>query len=569
MNTSMSEPPPLKRKITLKVGGNPGGAAANPAGAVNSSPDATNLDILAAPVPPVENGSVEANPKIRLITAPRKPLPSGPTHTNQGVGAVQSSGSVQSESLPPVRTKTGRITKPSAKKRAKDEARLDEEGENVPHANGATGSEPVPKRIRVIKTPISATRPPTLKLRTTGRIPFHPPGDGYDSEAEDRELDPVIEEQIILRMMPGKACDYIRKSIQERKIGLPRQQGGADITLKWVDDEGRRCAVGVAGELFAAVLVDLPTITESTKTWDKKSLIKAADICQMLLVFERVNSEEEVKQIPLPKAIEKGYRWPHGLTPPMHDCIHRRFRKRLSKLEIQNKEAEVERLLKADQEAMSTKWEFVDERQQAHATGHESQLDYEDEYEEEEDEEEEEEEELGEEDAEGIADEEAEDYFGDAAMAGGEDDFNVDDAVLEAEFEAQVSDAMAGTMDAPTSATSGQLDVNTPISANALTPAAQTNASGVDEEADEDEDSEEDEGDDGNVEDDDEDGARHDEVAAVRAEIAQMKKQLADLEGQLARSVQPLMKRRIDQNIRNLKAEVELKKSSIGEVDDD
>jgi transcription initiation factor TFIID subunit 7 len=445
-------------------------------------------------------------------------------------------------------TKTGRVTKPSAKKRAKDE--IHDEDEDGALANGA---EPKAKRIKFVQTP-SLTRAPTLKIKNTGKIPYRPPGDGYDSEAEDREVDPVIEEQFILRMPPGEHADYIRRCIQERKIGLPRNQGGADISMRWVDDEGRRCMVTVQDQNYAAVLVDLPTITESMKTWDKKSFVKSADICQMLLVFDKVKNEEEVKRAKLPKAVEHGHRWPHGLTPPMHDCIHRRFRKRLSKLEIQNKEAEVDRLLRADREALATKWELVDERHELDdADGDDLENDYEEEYEEQ--------------DVEGDADGEMDDYFGDAVA---EPEFVVDDALLEAEFEAQFSDAITGPGDALTPAVGSALEGATPMTAHTGTPAAHTDGSGAedgDEDGDDDEESEEDEGDEGDMDDDDED--RHDRVAGVRNEIAKLKKQLADLEGQLARSVQPIMKRRIDQNIRNLKAELELKKSSIGDVDDD
>ena len=158
-------------------------------------------------------------------------------------------------------------------------------------------------------------------------------------------------------------------------------------------------------------------------------------------------------------------------------------------------------------------------------------------------------------------------------------DLDFDDALLEAEFEAQVSDAMAEPLDAGTPTLGVGLEVATPTTPNTATPGGQTDASGaeedvdVDADADEDEDeedeSDEDEGDHGDIDEDDVDGVRHDEVTAVRNEIAHLKKQLTDLEGQLARSVQPMMQRRIEQNIKNLKAEVELKKSSIGEMDDD
>ncbi|KAF5125668.1 Transcription initiation factor TFIID subunit 7 [Metarhizium anisopliae] len=199
-------------------------------------------------------------------------------------------------------------------------------------------------------------------LKPRGRPPVHPPGDGYDSEASDRELDPAIEEQFILRMLPGEHCDYVRWCMENGKMGIPRAQGGADITIKFFDEDTRRAIMTVKGQSFAAVMVDLPTITESMKTWDRKSFMKSADICQMLLVFQQVKNEEEAKRAQLPTMIDTNFKWPHGVTPPMHDCVNRRFAKTISRKEIEDKEAEVERLLAEDSKASSTKWEWVDDR---------------------------------------------------------------------------------------------------------------------------------------------------------------------------------------------------------------
>ncbi|PHH58399.1 hypothetical protein CDD80_2384 [Ophiocordyceps camponoti-rufipedis] len=146
------------------------------------------------------------------------------------------------------------------------------------------------------------------------------------------------------------------------KMGVPRSQGGADVTVKFFEEETRRALVTVQGQPFVAVMVDLPTITEAMKTWDKKSLLKSADICQMLLVFQTVKDEAEARTAPLPPIVDSNFRWPHGLTPPMHDCVNRRFAKTISRKEIEDKEAEVERLLAEDAKAVSTKWEWVDDR---------------------------------------------------------------------------------------------------------------------------------------------------------------------------------------------------------------
>jgi transcription initiation factor TFIID subunit 7 len=290
------------------------------------------------------------------------------------------------------------------------------------------------------------------------------------------------------------------------------------------------------------------------KTWDKKSFVKSADICQMLLVFAKVADEQDARTVPLPKAVEHGYRWPHGLTPPMHDCIHRRFRKRLSKLEIQNKEAEVERLLRADKEAISTKYEFVDERQQADG---DEEMYYE--------EDEEEEEEDGEADAEG---EQEEDYFGDADgtqhVEGDEGEMEVDED-LEAMF---AEDEPGAGAEAETPAAGDGLEAATPMTANGATPAAPPE---VEDEGDSEEESEEGEGEEyGYMEEgeEDEDG-EHDQKASVRNEIASLEKQKAGYQEQLRQSTSVIMRKRLEQNIRNTDAEIQLKKRSIGEVEDE
>ncbi|KAI9872618.1 MAG: hypothetical protein M1823_008125, partial [Watsoniomyces obsoletus] len=68
-----------------------------------------------------------------------------------------------------------------------------------------TGSEPQPQ------TP---TTPGGIKLKTKGKIPRRPLGVGYDSELDEREIDPVILEGFILRMQPSPDCDYIHTAIE-------------------------------------------------------------------------------------------------------------------------------------------------------------------------------------------------------------------------------------------------------------------------------------------------------------------------------------------------------------------
>ncbi|KAH8881248.1 hypothetical protein GQ53DRAFT_754550 [Thozetella sp. PMI_491] len=536
----MDPPKPIRPKITLKKPSISSLSAGAP------TPDSASVP--QSPAPQTPSGGPA---KIRLVSKSQPATPADgvpPSLMGPPPPPSASAESIAASPANPLKivTKAGRVAKPSSKKRAKAAAALENRGDG---AGSGAGDEPKAKKIKVLKTPTATSRAPLVRLkhRHGGQVPQRPLGDGYDSEAEDREVDPVIEEQLIFRMMPGEHCDYIRNAIKDKTLGLSRQQHGADVSMKWIDNESRRCMITVQGQPYAAVLVDLPTITEGTKTWDKKAFVKSADICQMLLVFAKVTSEQEAKSIPLPSTIKNGYQWPHGLTPPMHDCRNRRFRKRLSKLEIQNKDAEVERLLAADKSAVASRWEMIDDRQDD-AIMEESGEEYDDE------------------DADADAYGDEVDYFSGAVHS--LEDHGLDDdmvAELEAEF-MNAEDTPMEDFETP----AGGLEGVTPMTANTGTPAAQAE-SGVDADGDDEsgeDDDEDEEGEDGDVDDgDDED--RHDEVAGVRVEIANMRKKLAIAQDQLSKSVQPIMRKRIEGNIKNIRSELELKKSSIGDTSED
>lgn len=199
----------------------------------------------------------------------------------------------------------------------------------------------------------SSTGPKLRGLHVKGRVPERLPGNAYDSEDSEREADPATEQHLVLRMQPGEDCDYLRTAIAERTIGIPPQDGGAEVTLKFVDRELRRAVVTVRKNMYAAALVDLPCIVETMKSWDKRGWWKVADVSQMLLVLGRVSSEDEAKHFALPPRIvnEKTMQYAHGLTPPMHWVRKRRFRKRLSYRDTANVEEEVQKLLDEDDRA--------------------------------------------------------------------------------------------------------------------------------------------------------------------------------------------------------------------------
>lgn len=432
--------------------------------------------------------------------------------------------------------------KPTAKKRAKADFDTDEE---VDKKNAAT--EPVKKKAKTMPLSIKLKsskaadvirRGSTIKLLSKDTLKtnhkLREPGSGFDSEMEDAESDPITEEEVVLRMMEGPECDYINECLNSKKF----PSGGMDFKLRWVDE--RRAVVIVQGKMFAAVLVDLPTITEATKTWDKKLVLKSADICQMLLIFASVKSDQEAKTIELPKVLFDGYRWPHGLTPPMHDAVHRRFRKRLHKNEILNKEQEVQRLLEADRKAISTRIEWIDERQtttQAE-TPNVQMLDAD-----------------GDEDAEGEVEEEYE------LEADG-----VDLTELEAELQRELETGMLEDMEPETSAQAGETPVapgETPVAA--VQDAADQGEEDLFGEGESGEDYDDDE------EDSDEDldpaeRERREQIRGIRDEVRDIDRQIEKLEGQMATQQNPLLRKRLQERLKGLNEDKRLKLASIGEV---
>ncbi|KAL8849766.1 MAG: hypothetical protein Q9221_005249 [Calogaya cf. arnoldii] len=253
----------------------------------------------------------------------------------------------------PKADKPARTPKPTPKKRAFDASTGAEDG---PETNGLANV----KRLKLSIGGQPKPPPETLKEDTSkikyirtkfkGKIPDRPIGVGYDSGSSDVENDPALEEEFILRMEPGEDCDYLRWAIAERKWG-PANEGGVDVRMQFLMQDGRRALISIRKNLYAACLVDLPCVIEGMKSWDKKSWFKTADICQMLLVLGSIKNELEAMSFPLPKEIDpQTWQYAHGLAPPMRYARKRRFRKRISNRTIEAVEEEVERLLALDAE---------------------------------------------------------------------------------------------------------------------------------------------------------------------------------------------------------------------------
>lgn len=223
-----------------------------------------------------------------------------------------------------------------------------------------------PAPIRKLTLTTKSAPTPTLRIKHKGKIPKRPLGVGYDSELSDREADPTLLEAFILRMLPGDDCSYLRTAIENGTLGIPRSQGGADVSIRPLDRCGRRAVLTIRGVKYAAAMVDLPCIIEGMKSWDKKSWIKSADICQMLLVLKRVQSDDEAQTVPLPPDVNpKTNQYAHGITPPMRWVRKRRFArtKRTQVSDIEAVERKVNQLLQEDAAALHVKHELVDPEQ--------------------------------------------------------------------------------------------------------------------------------------------------------------------------------------------------------------
>lgn len=176
-----------------------------------------------------------------------------------------------------------------------------------------------------------------------------------------READyPIeLESQFIMRLPPepAKALHELLKSGDNFKNRLSIQ----------LENDMRHGEVRFDHWLLHAKIVDLPTVVESLKTIDRKSVYKTADICQLMICKEELEpapaEEESPKKKKDPLKVDKKYLHPHGITPPTKNIRRRRFRKTLRKkcMEAPEIEKEVKRLLRADNEAVSVTWEVIQE----------------------------------------------------------------------------------------------------------------------------------------------------------------------------------------------------------------
>jgi transcription initiation factor TFIID subunit 7 len=462
------------------------------------------------------------------------------------------------------------VDSPAAKRKpkptAKSLAMVDEsdDDERMVSEPPPTRPRPPPARTQSIKLsikpkgsgPSAPQRSSTaiLKVKGGGKPPIRPYGVGYDSEADEAEPDPAIESQFILRMTPGPDCDLLRKSIEDKQIGKSMAAGGPGVYFRFFDREGRRAMVTIQGRLYAASMVELPTVIESMKSWNKKDWVKTADVCQMLLVLGQVQNEDEAKKYPRPSYVEPdSHRYPHGLTPPMRWARKLRFRPRKSYLDVERAEAQMTKLMAEDESAQASKYELVDSD---HGSADQSSGD----------------EELDEDMLNGMQPletpvEEVDAGDLEAMLAEG----FMEDENIEIQADGATLDALLGDqstlIEPATPATAHDvaihaLNQNSSIiietETAASTPAAMTSADDDDDDDDAESDEDGDDVDDAAV-------AEEQRKEQLRGEIAEMDKVIQDKMDKLANTTNQIFKRRLQNELDKQLADRDIKRNQLGE----
>ncbi|VDM97744.1 unnamed protein product [Thelazia callipaeda] len=158
------------------------------------------------------------------------------------------------------------------------------------------------------------------------------------------------ENHVILRF-PDDIAPRIAKMIDEcndGELGISFQPDMRNATVKFQE------------KIMSAKLFDLPCVM---KTIDKKNVYKVTDAPQIMICshdLQPVTESSSHSDMSKFKR-DKLWQWPHGLTPPMKSVRKRRFRKTKKKkyMDAPEVERELKRLLRADIEANSSRWEIV------------------------------------------------------------------------------------------------------------------------------------------------------------------------------------------------------------------
>ncbi|KAJ7172279.1 TAFII55 protein conserved region-domain-containing protein [Mycena filopes] len=205
---------------------------------------------------------------------------------------------------------------------------------------------------RTTRSSAAKSKPqPKLKLKLSDKAAAQAPGMSFLGQY-DRELDSDDEDLAFEEQFILRMPPG--EDCEKLRKMIAAREVSNDVWFKFKDS--RRAVFHIGTSTYSAKLVDLPCIIESQKTLDNKQMFKVADICQMLVVENRNDHDEPVhKNFNIEEFI-----WPHGITPPLHHVRKRRFRKRVNRRTIESVEQAVERLLDEDAVASEVKYDILE-----------------------------------------------------------------------------------------------------------------------------------------------------------------------------------------------------------------
>lgn len=251
------------------------------------------------------------------------------------------------------------ISKPKVKKEKLKKLKISLGKPSQPTTPADSPAPPAPAAV--------PKRVPKVRIKPT-RIP----GEGYDSEAPDLEDDPLIEQGIVVRFANDRNLDFVHNAVDTGDL--------SNVNIKWITRD--KAVVNVNLTLYSARLIDLPTLTELYKTVDKKNIFKTIDISQILLVLHPINPKKLNLEQDFEVPEEHTYVHPiynlsphneirntktvyrHGLAYAYED-VYRRFRPRKVNHRVMTDiELRVDELVRRDNEAQESHYEFTDPRAQ-------------------------------------------------------------------------------------------------------------------------------------------------------------------------------------------------------------
>ncbi|KAG9296012.1 hypothetical protein G9A89_011864 [Geosiphon pyriformis] len=147
------------------------------------------------------------------------------------------------------------------------------------------------------------------------------------------------------------------KFLEKFKMHVKNRLPFEDLSITFKDP--RHAVFSFDKQKYSARLVDLPCIIESQKTLNNKQFYKIGDVSQMLVVENPISDESQLNTNKEPLKWDD-FIWPDGLATPLKNVRKRRFRKRFSNRAIEEIEKEVERLLNLDAQAESVSYELID-----------------------------------------------------------------------------------------------------------------------------------------------------------------------------------------------------------------